>query len=133
VLGHGAKLLDVSWPICGDAVAVAAYSTLQSDTVVGVADAPDTRLDLCALRRPPLVLTTGRFEGVLGVLQAHGGLWGASWTALCGLVTCILRVGLQPFELLLGFGDGRVGRPLFGGHGTRNRFDQLVLYMEQGR
>src|SRR5262249_26087288 len=106
---------------------------LQIDKVVGVANATDARRDLFTVLSETLVLTTGRFEGLLGVLQAHEVLWGASWTALFGLVTCILRVGLQPFELLLGFGDGFVGRPLFGGHGPRNRFDQLVLHMEQVR
>ena len=89
--------------------------------------------DLFTLLSEALVLTTGRFERLLGLLQAHGCLWGAAWTALFGLVTRALRVGLHPFELLSGFGDGLVGGPLFGGHGTGDRFDQLVLHMEQVR
>src|SRR5215472_3795468 len=56
LLGNRTNLRDVSLDICGDELAVAAYSTLQIDTVVGVADAPKTRRDLCALRREPLVL-----------------------------------------------------------------------------
>ena len=50
--------------------------------------------------------------------------------ALCGLITRVCRVTLQPFELLCGLGDGLVGRPFFGSHGTRNRFDELMLHME---
>ena len=114
-------------------MAVSAYSTLQIDKVVVVADAPDTRLDLFALLSEPLVLTAGRFERLLGLLQTHGCFWGAFWTGLFGLVTRALRVGLQPFELCSGVGDGLMGGPLFGGHGSGDRFDQLVLPMEQVR
>src|SRR5215208_2413811 len=133
LLGHGANLLDVLLDIRGDELAVSAHPALEIDTMVVVANTTDTRLDLFALLSEPLVLTTSRFEGLLGVLQAHGFLWGAPWTALFGLITRVLRVTLQPFELLFGLGDGLVGRPFFGGHGTRNRFDQLVLDMEQVR
>ena len=114
-------------------MAVSAHPALEIDKMVVVANATDTRLDLFALLSETLVLTTSRFECLLGVLQAHGCLWGAPWTALFGLITRVFRVTLQPFELLFGLGDGLVGRPFFGGHGTRNRFDQLVLHMEQVR
>src|ERR1043166_3986352 len=87
VLGKGANLLDVLLDISGNEVAVAAPPALQIDTMVVVADAPETRLDLCTLLRETLVLTTGRCEHLLGVLQAHGCLWGASWTVLFGLIT----------------------------------------------
>src|SRR5262249_61152877 len=46
VLGNGANLRDVLVDISGDQLAVAAYSTLEIDKVVIVANAPDTRLDL---------------------------------------------------------------------------------------
>jgi hypothetical protein len=131
MLGHGANLLDVPLDIGGDQLAMAAPPALKIDTVVGVAKATDARPALGPLLSETRVLTTGRCEGLLGVLSAQGVLWGAPWTALCGLVTCVLRVGLPPFELLPGCGDGLVGRPLFGGHGTRDRFDQLGLHMEQ--
>ena len=101
--------------------------------MVVVANAPDTGLDLFTLRSEPLVLTAGRVEHLLGLLQAHGILWGTARAALCGLMTSALREGLQPFELLLGFGDGFMGSSLFGRRGTRNRFDQLVLHMKQVR
>jgi len=67
------------------------------------------------------------------VLQAHGFRWGAPWTALFGLIPRVFRVTLPPFERLFGLGDGLVGRPFCGGHGTRNRFDQLVLPREHVR
>src|SRR5262252_1022073 len=71
LLGNRTNLLNMSLHIGGDELAVVTYSTLQIDKVVGVADAPDTRLDLCALRRELLVLTDGRFDRLLGVLQTH--------------------------------------------------------------
>ena len=77
------------------------------------------------------MLTPGRVEGLLGLLQAHGVLWGTAWTALFGLVPRALRLALQPFELSRGFANGLEGRSLFGGHGTRDRFHPLVLHMEQ--
>src|SRR4029453_8314322 len=106
LLGNGANLLDVLLNICGDELAVAAHPAFQIDKVVVVADAPDTRRDLCTLLSETLVLTAGRFECLLGLLQTHECLWGAAWTALLGLITRALRVALQPFELRCGFGDG---------------------------
>jgi hypothetical protein len=38
---------------------------------------------------------------------------------------------LQPFELLCRFGNGLMGRSLFGRHGTGDGFDQLGLPMQQ--
>src|SRR5262249_51223581 len=131
LLGNRTNLLDVSLNICGDEWAVAAYSTLQIDKGVGVAAAPDTRLDLCALLSEPLVLTAGRFERLLGVLQAPRCFYGYFWTVPFGLVTRALRVTLPPCTLLCGFADGLIGGPLFGGHGTRDCFDELMLHMEQ--
>src|SRR5262249_61878771 len=101
--------------------------------MVIVAKATDTRLDLFALRSEPRMLATGRFERVLGLLQAHGCLWGPTRPALFGLVIRAYRVGLQPFELLCGFANGLVCRPFFGGYGTGDGFDQLVLHMKQVR
>src|SRR4029434_8165688 len=99
--------------------------------MVVVADATDTRLDLFTLLSEALVLTTGRFECVLSLLQAHGFLWGQARTALVRRITRALRVALQRLELRPGFGDGVMGGSLFGGHGTGDRLDQLVLHMEQ--
>ena len=131
LLGNRTNLLAVSLNICGDEWAVAAYSTLQIDKVVGVADASKTRLDLCALRSEPLVLTAGRFERLLGVLQTHRFFYGYCWAVLCGLVPRALRGTVQPCTLLCGFTDGLLGGPLLGGHGTRDRFDEFMRHMEQ--
>jgi hypothetical protein len=105
-------------------------AALEINKVVVVTNAPDTRLDLFTLPSKTRMLTTGRFECLLGLLQAHGILWETPWTTLFGLCTRAFRVTLQPFELCGGFGDGLIGRPLFGRHGTRDRLDQFVLDME---
>src|SRR5262249_49973885 len=86
VLGTRTNLLDVSADIRGNELAVATYSALEIDHVVVVANAPDTRLDLCTLRSEARVLS---------LLPTHGCLWGTPWTVLCGLVTRALRVALQ--------------------------------------
>jgi hypothetical protein len=91
------------------------------------------RRDLLTLLSEALVLTTRRFECLLGLLQAHGFFWGTARPVRFGLVTCALRAGLYVFELLPSFGDGLVGRPRFRGHGTGDGFDQCVLPMEQVR
>src|SRR5215510_9869274 len=130
VLGNGANPRDVLVDISGDQLAIAALPALQIDKVVVVTTATDTRRDLCTLLSEALVLTACRCEGLLGLPQAHGVLWRAPWTALCGLVTRALRVALPPFELLCGFADGLLGSPLFGGHGPRDRFDEFMLHME---
>ena len=133
VRGHGAHLLEVSLDVRGDQRAVSTHPALAIDTRIGVANAAEALGDLFALRGEVLVLTTGRFEHLLGVLQVHACLWGPARPALLRLVTRAWRVGLHPFELLPGFGDGLVCRPLLRGHGTGDRFDQLVLYMEHVR
>ena len=133
VLGNGANLIDVALDVRGDQRAVATHPALEIDKMIGVANAADALCDLFALLSQALVLTTGRFEHLLGLLQVHKFLWRPARPALLRLVTCALRVGLHPFELLPGFGDGLVCRPLFRGHGTGDRFDQLVLDMEQVR
>jgi hypothetical protein len=75
-LGNGANLLAVSLNIRGDELAVAAYPALEIDKVVGVANASDTRPDLCTLLRETLVLATGRVERLFGLLQPEGSFWG---------------------------------------------------------
>ena len=49
---------------------------------------------------------------------------------LFGFITRAWRIALPPFELRCGFGDRLEGGPLFGRHGPRDRFDQLVLHMK---
>ena len=129
LLGHRTHLLDVAWNIGGDAWAVAASSTLQIDTVGGVAAAPETRLDLCAWLREPLGLTAGGCARVRGGLQTPRVFYGECWTVLDGLVPRALRGALPPCQRLCGVADGLLGGPLCGGQGTRDRFDELRLPM----
>src|SRR5215831_12491939 len=133
VLGNGATVLDVPVNIGDDELAVAAHPALEIDKMVIVADATNVRHDLLTLLSEALVLTTRRFEYLLGLLQAHDCFWGTARPVRFGLVTRGLGTGLYVFELLPGFGDGLVCRPLFRGHGPGDRFDQLVLHMEQVR
>src|SRR2546422_201024 len=74
---HPLGFLDMRLDIRGDELAVSAHPALEIDKMVVVANATDTRLDLFALLSETLVLTTSRVECLLGVLQAHGCLWGA--------------------------------------------------------
>ena len=133
VLGNRAHLLDVRLDSRGDELAIAAHPALKIDQVVVVTNASKARLDLFTLGCEPMVLTTGRVERLLGLLQARGVLWGTAWTALFGLVPRTGWSTLQPVKLLLGFGNGLLGRPLFGRHGPRDGFDQLVLPMAEVR
>ena len=82
LLGNGADRVDVRLDITGDKLAVATHAALQIHKVVGTADATDARLDLFTVLSEALVLTTGRFERLLGVLQAHGFLGRVAWPAL---------------------------------------------------
>src|SRR5215475_76786 len=102
VLGNGANLRDVSLDIRGNESTIATHPALQVDKVVGVANAPDTRLHLGPLLSETLVLTTGRCERVLGLLQAHGFLWGTARPVRCGRLICALRVALHSYTLLPG-------------------------------
>ena len=75
----------MSWPF---------RRTPRIDEMVVVADATDARLDLFTVLSEALVRTTGRFERLLSVLQAHGCLWGPVRTALGRLIPRALRVAL---------------------------------------
>src|SRR6266436_4530618 len=74
-----------------------------------VADAPDALCDLLTLLGEALLLTPGRFEPLLGLLKAHGRLWGATRTALLGLVPRRLQMCWHLLELLLSFSGRLVG------------------------
>ena len=103
VLGNSANLLDMLLDSQGNESTVAAHAALEIDKMVIVAKATDIRLDLIALCSEPRVLATGRFEHLLGLLQAHGCLWGPPRPALCGLVIRAYREGLQPFDVAILF------------------------------
>jgi hypothetical protein len=125
LLRHGTNLVDVSLQVSGNESAVSTHATLEIDKMVVMANATDVLLDLFALPSEPLVFPTGRLKGLLGLLQAHGVLWGTAWSTLFGFLTGVCRLALQPFELLCGVANGLERRPLFGSHGTRNGFHQF--------
>jgi hypothetical protein len=91
---------------------------VEIDNMVVVADATDALGDVLTVLSEALMLTTGRFKGLLGLLQAHRCFWGAARPALCGLVTRALRVGLDLLELIPGFAERLVCSPLLRGHGA---------------
>ena len=92
LLGNGAHLIDVLLDIGGNELTIAAYPALEIDKVVVVANAPDTRLDLFTLLTETRVLTTGRFECLLSLLQAHGFFWGTPGARFSVSFTRALRV-----------------------------------------
>jgi hypothetical protein len=116
VLGNRTHLLNVRLDISGNELAVSTYPALEIDKMVVVADATDALGNLLALLSEALMLTTGRFELLLGLLKAHGRLWRAARTALFGLAARGLQRRLHLLKLLLSFGGRLVGSSFFDGH-----------------
>src|SRR5437879_1955021 len=85
VLGNRTHLLNVRLDISGNELTVSTDPALEIDKMVVVADATDALGDLLALLSEALMLTTGRFELLLGLLKAHGRCWRTARTALCWL------------------------------------------------
>jgi hypothetical protein len=84
VLGERTNLLEGRLDSSGNAGAVATAPAVEIDTMVVVADATDALGAVLTVLCEALRLTTGRFKGLRGVLQAPRCLWGAARTALCG-------------------------------------------------
>ena len=118
VLGDHTNLLDVRVDISGNELAVATHTALEIDTMVIVPDATDALANVLALLSEALMLTTGGFECLRGVLQAHRGFGGPARPALFGLVTRVWLVGVHLLELVPGCAERLVCSPLFHGHGT---------------
>jgi hypothetical protein len=130
VLGNGANRLNVRADICGDELAVATHTALQVHKVIGLADGLKALFDLLALLGKSLVLTAGRFEGLLGLCKAHRRFWGAAWPALCGLLVCAFKTHVHLIKSLLCLAERLVGSPLFGGQGCTNGGTEGMLDME---
>jgi hypothetical protein len=79
------------------------------------------------------MLTPGRFERLLGVLQTHECLWGAARTALFGLAARGLQMRLYLLKLFLSFGGSLVGSSLFDGHRRGDGLAEFTLHMEEVR
>src|SRR5713101_792445 len=133
VLGHGANLLDVPLDICGNALAVSTHTTRKIDTMVVVADGADAVCDVLTLLSYALVCTAGHFAHLLGLLQAHGLLWGAAQTAFFGLVTSAVQTRLDLTKLPPGFGGRFFCGPLCGRHRCGNGLAAFMLHMEHVR
>jgi hypothetical protein len=123
---HGHLLAD----ICRKEPTVAPHASLYIDQVVGLADPTDALDDLLSLGTEARELLARRVHIQFELLQACGGLWGATWAAFVRRVTRVLKLPLPLLKPLVRLA-GRLGsRPLLGGHGTADGFDQLMLHME---
>src|SRR5437899_4010123 len=80
VLRHAANRVHLCVDICRNALAVSPHAALYIDTVVGLADGTDALSDLFSLRAEALVLEARRLRFLFELLQAGGGLWGATRT-----------------------------------------------------
>ena len=95
--------------------------------MVVVANATDTRLDLFCVAERDARAHDEPLRVLLGVLQLTGALGGA-WTALFGLITRVFWVTCSRSSCSLASVTA-LWAACSGGHGTGNRFDQLVLHM----
>jgi len=100
VLGRARVCLMCSWRSAAMSWPFRRTPRSSIDTMVVVADGTDAIGDLLAWLGQALVCTTGCFERLCGLLQAHGRLWGAAWTALFGLVVRAVQMRLDLRELL---------------------------------
>lgn len=91
------RCLYTSWHCCIPPLRFTAHV----DKMVVVANGPDPLFGLLALLGQALVLTPGCFELLLGLLQAHGRLWGAARPALCGLASRGVQMRVHLLKLLL--------------------------------
>lgn len=101
--------------------------------MVGVADGADALGHLLALRTEAFKLLVCRVRFLCELLQACGGLWRAARSPLCRRVASALQLLLYVLKLLLRLGGRLCSRPLLGGHGAGDGFDQLMLHMEDVR
>jgi hypothetical protein len=131
VLSKGANRFDLRADIGGDQLAVSTHAAFEIDKVIGLADGLKALFDLCALLSQSLVLTAGRFKGVLRMFKAHGCFGRTAWTTLCQRVICAIKTRLGLSKLLLGFGQRLVSGSLFGGQRRTNGFAEFLLDMEQ--
>ena len=101
--------------IGGNELPIAPHAALQIDKVVRMADSTDTLSDLLALRAEALGLLASHFSVPLELLQAGGGLSGATRLPFCRRVARALRLSLYLIEPLLSLGGRLRSRPLLRG------------------
>jgi hypothetical protein len=86
--------------------------------------------DLLALGTKALKFLVGCLRVLFELLQACGCLWGAPWAALVRRVSRLLKLPLHVRKPLLRLTGRLRRRPLLGGHGAADGFNQLMLHME---
>src|SRR4029434_280661 len=102
------------------------------DKVVGLADATEALGDLGSLGADALELLARRLHFPCELLQAGSGLWGATRPPFCRARRPRPAVALVLAPAALAPRCRLRYRPLLGGHGAADRFDQLMLHMEEG-
>ena len=133
VLSHAANRVHLCVDICRNELAVSPHAALSIDKVVGLADGTDALRDLLSRRAEALVLEARRVRFLCELLQACGGLWGATRPPFFSCVARALKLPLSLLKPLLRLGGRLCRRPLLGGHGAGDRFDQLMLHIEDVR
>src|SRR5207237_10279729 len=103
------------------------------DTVVGLADGTDALSDLFSLRAEALVLEARRLRFLFELLQAGGGLWGATRTPFFRCVARALKLPLSLRKPLLRLGGRLCCRPLLGGPGAGACLYQLMRRLDDVR
>jgi hypothetical protein len=131
VLRHAAARVHLCVDICHNALTVATHAALSIDHVGALADGPDALRDLLALRAEALGLEGRRLSCLCERLQACGSLWRATWAALVRWAADALPVPVSWLKPLWRLGARLGSRPLLGGHGAGDRFDQCRRPMEE--
>ena len=116
MLSTTANGVNLCLDICRNEPAVSAHAALQIDKVIGLADATDALGDLLALGADAMELLARRLRFLGELLQAWGGLWGATRPPLCRRVARALKLTLYVLKPLLRLGGRLRSRPLLGGH-----------------
>src|SRR5438874_12423848 len=118
VLSHAANRVHLCVAICRNELAVSPHASLSIDKVVGLADGTDALSDLLSLRAEALVFEARRLRFLCELLQACGGLWGATRPPFFSCVAGALKLPLSLLTPLLRLGGCLRSRPLLGRHGA---------------
>ena len=133
MLRHAANRANLIMEIGGNELSMSTHASLETDQVVGLADATDALGHLLALGAEALDLWARRLGVVLSLLRGDGVLRGTSWPLRFRLFVRLWSVPCHLFESRLSL-SGRLARgPLLGGDGTGGRFDPFLRHMEQVR
>src|SRR5262245_24845037 len=133
LVSNDADRVDVLLDIPGNELAVATYTALQVDKVIGMAEATDTLGDQRALRSETLVLVL-RCRHILGsLLQAWRRLWRAAWTTFGRLAVGVGKTLVDPLERLFRLRHSLGRRSRCDSQRRCDRFAPLLLHLEEVR